>query len=300
MSSTEHSNGRSSPWPVQKVHFPDCLVENSSLHILPKGLALAPWNVVASGKFRTDAEEEERIKTGEKGRTIFGGDWLRNEKEKKVSAALEKIAQDVGAKHITSGKYQYPILSWALIYVVTPFSLPVVAIAYVLQKAPFVFPIIGGRKVEHLLANVEALNITLTAEQITYLESVVPFDAGFPHNMVVSKGFLSGKSPAISSGEFDCIISHVYVEFREMGRFIGPSGKSVVIWIDNHFPQRSNHRHPIHKDLRLSLGLLRQFQRAERPYLSLSPYKPVLVWFSYPKVGTHRLFDTLRPGRHGL
>jgi aryl-alcohol dehydrogenase-like predicted oxidoreductase len=63
--------------------------------------------------------------------------------------------------------------------------LKLVAIAYVLQKAPFVFPIIGGRKVEHLLANLEALEITLTADQIKYLESVVPFDAGFPNNMIV-------------------------------------------------------------------------------------------------------------------
>ncbi|KAH9480231.1 Aryl-alcohol dehydrogenase [NADP(+)] [Psilocybe cubensis] len=126
-----------------------------------EGMALAPWNVVASGKFRTDAEEEERAKTGEKGRTIFSPEWLRNDNEKKVSAALEKVAQELGVKHITS-----------------------VAIAYVLHKTSYVFPIIGGRKVEHLLANVEALDISLTAEQIKYLESVVPFDAGFPHNMV--------------------------------------------------------------------------------------------------------------------
>ena len=60
------------------------------------------------------------------------------------------------------------------------------AIAYVLHKAPFVFPIIGGRKVEHLHANIEALNISLSPEQIGFLESVVPFDAGFPGNMIVS------------------------------------------------------------------------------------------------------------------
>ncbi|KAF8192189.1 NADP-dependent oxidoreductase domain-containing protein [Pholiota molesta] len=124
-------------------------------------MALAPWNVLAGGKFRTDAEEKQRLETGEKGRVIFGGDWLRNDKEKLVCAALEKVAEEVGAKHITS-----------------------VAIAYVLQKAPFVFPIIGGRKVEHLLANLEALEIALTADQIKYLESVVPFEAGFPNNMI--------------------------------------------------------------------------------------------------------------------
>ena len=64
-------------------------------------------------------------------------------------------------------------------------SLYLVAIAYLMQKTPYVFPIIGGRKVEHLIANLEALNITLTTEQIKYLEGVVPFELGFPHSITV-------------------------------------------------------------------------------------------------------------------
>ncbi|KAK7050499.1 Aldo/keto reductase [Favolaschia claudopus] len=126
-----------------------------------QGLALAPWDVLASGKFRTDAEEEERRRTGEKGRMIFGPNWERNETEKKMSYALEKVAGEVGTKSITA-----------------------VAIAYVMSKTPYVFPILGGRKVEHLLANVEALDITLSPEQIAFLESVVPFDPGFPTTMI--------------------------------------------------------------------------------------------------------------------
>ncbi|KAL5525042.1 AAD14_6 [Sanghuangporus sanghuang] len=121
------------------------------------GLALAPWNVLAAGRLRTDAEEERRIASGEKGRTFVQPEWKRNENERKMSAALEKVAKEVGTEHITA-----------------------VAIAYVLQKAPYVFPIIGGRKVEHLMANIEALKITLSDEQIKYLESALPFDPGFP------------------------------------------------------------------------------------------------------------------------
>ena len=60
------------------------------------------------------------------------------------------------------------------------------AIAYVMQKTPYVFPVIGCRKIEQLHANVEALDIALSPEQIKYLESVLPFDLGFPHAMVVS------------------------------------------------------------------------------------------------------------------
>ncbi|KAJ7174576.1 Aldo/keto reductase [Mycena filopes] len=125
------------------------------------GLALAPFRVVGGGKFRTDAEEEERRATGEKGRTLTNPQWERSEDEKKISHALEKVAAEVGVKSITA-----------------------VAIAYVLQKVPYCFPIIGGRKVEHLMANVESLDITLSAEQIHFLESVVPFDPGFPLSMI--------------------------------------------------------------------------------------------------------------------
>lgn len=61
-----------------------------------------------------------------------------------------------------------------------------VAIAYVMQKTPYVFPIVGGRKVEHLMQNIEALSISLSPEQITYLESIIPFEPGFPNYMIVS------------------------------------------------------------------------------------------------------------------
>ena len=55
-----------------------------------------------------------------------------------------------------------------------------------MQKTTHVFPIIGGRKVEHLLQNVEALDIALTPEQIKTLDNIVPFNKGFPFNNFVS------------------------------------------------------------------------------------------------------------------
>lgn len=56
-----------------------------------------------------------------------------------------------------------------------------------LQKTPYVFPIVGGRKVEQLHANIKALDIKLTPEQIKALEEVIPFDQGFPNSMIVSR-----------------------------------------------------------------------------------------------------------------
>ncbi|KAJ8585504.1 Aldo/keto reductase [Rhizopogon salebrosus TDB-379] len=142
-----------------------------------EGLALAPWDVLAGGKFRTDEEEERRRQTGENGRIVYNPEWERNEREKAMSAALEKVAKEVGTKHITA-----------------------VAIAYLLQKMPYVFPIIGGRKVEHLEANLESLAISLTATQVQYLESIAPFNPGFP-NVLIGDGtaynFLSGNTAYI-------------------------------------------------------------------------------------------------------
>ena len=58
-----------------------------------------------------------------------------------------------------------------------------------MQKTPYVFPIVGGRKVEHLMANIEALEITLSNDQVKYLESVVSFEPGFPYWVIVSGPF---------------------------------------------------------------------------------------------------------------
>jgi len=125
-----------------------------------EGMALAPWNVIGGGKLRSDEEEQKRRETGENGRA-WSGSWERNENEVKMSRALEKIAQEVGTKHITA-----------------------VAIAYVMQKTPYVFPLLGGRKVEHLMANVEALDIVLTPEHMKAIESVFEFNPGFPNWMI--------------------------------------------------------------------------------------------------------------------
>ena len=60
------------------------------------------------------------------------------------------------------------------------------ALAYVMQKTPYVFPIVGGRKVEHLIDNIAALEIALSEEQVNYLEGVLPLVRVFPHDLIVS------------------------------------------------------------------------------------------------------------------
>lgn len=129
-----------------------------------EGIALTLWNVLGGGHIRSDEEEERRRQTGEKGRTALSG-WERTPNEKKMCDALSVVAKEVGTEHVQA-----------------------VAIAYTMHKAPFVFPIVGGRKVEHLQANIEALSVRLSEKQIQYLNGILPFDKGFPNNVIGEYG----------------------------------------------------------------------------------------------------------------
>jgi hypothetical protein len=53
-----------------------------------------------------------------------------------------------------------------------------------MHKAPYVFPIVRGRKIEHLKENIKALDIRLSEGGISNIESALPFRAGFPMNFL--------------------------------------------------------------------------------------------------------------------
>ncbi|EMD37868.1 hypothetical protein CERSUDRAFT_136772, partial [Gelatoporia subvermispora B] len=146
-------------WSILQRDFEREIIPMARAH----GLALSPWNVLEGGKIRTDAEEEAKKQSQEKRRSLFFGnpDWQRTPEERRVCQALEKVAKQVGAKSIRA-----------------------VAIAYLMQKTAYVFPIIGARKVEQLMENLEALEIILSGEQIRYLESILSFDVGFPNKLI--------------------------------------------------------------------------------------------------------------------
>ncbi|KIW72659.1 hypothetical protein PV04_00837 [Phialophora macrospora] len=140
------------------------------------GMALAPWDVIGGGKFQSKKQIEERKKAGE-GMRNFLGSADQTPQQEKISAALEKVAGEHGIE-----------------------SLSTIAVAYVLQKTPRVFPIVGGRKVEHLHDNIKALSIKLTDEQIQYLESQTEFDVGFPGNFVGESPEATGRSSWVLAG----------------------------------------------------------------------------------------------------
>jgi diketogulonate reductase-like aldo/keto reductase len=119
-----------------------------------EGMALAPWGVLGSGMFKT-AEQ----RASNQGRQV-----KPSEDQIKVRDKLEVIAKRLNTQ-LTS-----------------------VALAYVMHKSPYVFPIVGGRNIEHLKGNIEALKLHLTDAHIEEIESAAPFDLGFPSNMLYGSG----------------------------------------------------------------------------------------------------------------
>lgn len=113
-------------------------------------MGIAPWGALGGGQFKTEEQRKPQD-----GRTQKPTD-----NDIKISAALETIAQRKNT-------------------IITN-----VALAYVMHKAPYVFPIVGIRKVEHLKGNIDALSIELSDDDIEEIEETVPFDLGFPNNIL--------------------------------------------------------------------------------------------------------------------
>jgi len=82
-----------------------------------EGMAIAPWGAIGQGRFQR-AKDIGKSKDGRSSGAL-------TDSEKKISAALESVADSIGEESITA-----------------------VALAYVMEKYPYVYPIIGGRKVE--------------------------------------------------------------------------------------------------------------------------------------------------------
>lgn len=58
-----------------------------------------------------------------------------------------------------------------------------------LLQTPYMFPLIGGYKLHHLKANVQALGLQLTTQDVEEIDKAYDFDLGFPHNFISMAGF---------------------------------------------------------------------------------------------------------------
>ncbi|KAL2889474.1 putative aryl-alcohol dehydrogenase AAD14 [Ceratocystis lukuohia] len=127
------------------------------------GMSFCAWDAMGGGQWQTKKQIEERRKNNEKMRSTFGNGIDQSPQDAAISEALEKVAAEVNAPNIQA-----------------------VALAYLLAKGEQlkinVFPIVGGRKTEHLNGNISALSINLSDKQVEYLESVAPFKPEFPYS----------------------------------------------------------------------------------------------------------------------
>ncbi|KAL3447064.1 NADP-dependent oxidoreductase domain-containing protein [Aspergillus insuetus] len=105
-----------------------------------------------------------------------------------TQAALLEREQNGGGRKSKPPTQTERAVSQALEEIGTQRDKPVtsIALAYIMYKTPYVFAIVGGRKVEHLGGNIDALEIALEAEEVERVEAAFEFDPGFPHT------FLSG------------------------------------------------------------------------------------------------------------
>ncbi|OJJ67756.1 hypothetical protein ASPBRDRAFT_336552 [Aspergillus brasiliensis CBS 101740] len=150
-----------------------------------ENMGLIPWGTLGQGRFHTEAGYKEREQNnnhpGRKGQPA-------TEVEKRVSKTLETIA-DSKKTDLTS-----------------------VALAYVRHKAPSVFPIVGGRKLEHLRSNIAALEVSLSGEEMTQIEAAYDFDYGFPHTFL-SGSLFDGSSPRAPNGPADVWLTKLMGNF---------------------------------------------------------------------------------------
>ncbi|KAJ8060629.1 hypothetical protein OCU04_010938 [Sclerotinia nivalis] len=143
-------------WSAQYRDFERDIIDMAA----EEGMGLAPWGALGSGYFKT--EEQRKSDEGRKYAPP-------PEAALKISKVLEKIANE--KKTIITS----------------------VAMAYVLKKAKYVYPIVGGRKIEHLKGNIEALSLELSDDDIKQIDEANEFDIGFPQN------FLTGGANKVQS-----------------------------------------------------------------------------------------------------
>ncbi|MCJ1365211.1 hypothetical protein MMC16_004332 [Acarospora aff. strigata] len=120
-----------------------------------EGMGLAPWGALGGGKFKAQAQRDG------------GGEGRNMGEASEAQIAVSKVLEGIAKRKDT--------------------LITSVALAYVMHKAPYVFPIVGGRKVEHLKGNIEALGLELEDKDIEEIEGATPFDPGFPLKFLSQK-----------------------------------------------------------------------------------------------------------------
>ncbi|KAH8587365.1 NADP-dependent oxidoreductase domain-containing protein [Bisporella sp. PMI_857] len=121
-----------------------------------QGMALAPWEALGAGQLLSKKQREEKNGGRRYGPTT--------ENEIKVSERLEEVAYKKST------------------------TVQAVALAYVLQKTPYVFPIVGARTVEHVEAFADGLSIEMSQQDLDFIDGAIPFNPLFPMTFLYEFG----------------------------------------------------------------------------------------------------------------
>lgn len=133
-----------------------------------EGLGITPWGALGGGNFKTAAQRSATAPNP--GRKIRAPSAA----EVAVTAVLESVAaRKTPACTITD-----------------------IALAYVMHKQAYVFPVVGGRTAAQLAGNIAALGVQLSRAEIVEIEAAVPFTPGFPHDLVGTPTHVSGAMTA--------------------------------------------------------------------------------------------------------
>jgi 1-deoxyxylulose-5-phosphate synthase len=134
---------------VSMQNFVNLLYREEEREMLPLcrdlGVGVIPWSPLARGRLTRDWDEKTaRSETDEFGKTLYAA---TNEADRKV---VERVAEVASSRGVSRAQ---------------------VALAWVAQKSGVTSPIIGASKPSHLTDAVAALDLKLTAEEISLLES---------------------------------------------------------------------------------------------------------------------------------
>ena len=111
---------------------------------------------VLAGKYSKEDLETEDDDGGRKSMSQSMGQL--NERSIEIGEKVKEIAQEIGR------------------------SPSQVALNWILQQPEGIIPLVGARKLSHVEDNLQAIDFTLTAEQIKRLNEVSSFDFPFPYN----------------------------------------------------------------------------------------------------------------------
>ncbi len=139
----------------------------------------------SAGRFRTPAQLEERERT--EGTKVRGGQPSPTE------ARIAEVLDKMGREDFNGA------------------SIAQMALAYVFNKTPHVFPIVGGTKISHLEDNIKAIEIVLSQEQIAKIEEASSdFDLGFPLGMIGADPHETGSAtfPLVTHAGYIDLVKH--------------------------------------------------------------------------------------------